>query len=252
MLTLYIQAPFAAFRPFTAGWYRPTAAFITPSAAYGLILNAAGVESRRDDGLSTMTATAFDLPEARIAVGAAPAAGAGVPYPSVQTIFQQLHNYPVGASGKERKGDARGNKYNITPVRREILVGVRAFILLEAAPSLEDRVRAGLAGTLEGRRYGLPFLGDNAFLLDRFEVREGPVAAHWYRRIDLDDRAGDLPHSTRLTTWVDRQDMSKTQSSLFAPLAEAKTDVPETAWTEIHPPKAPSVVPAKGRKRKEE
>ena len=30
MLCLYVQAPFAAFRTFTAGWYRPTAAFLTP------------------------------------------------------------------------------------------------------------------------------------------------------------------------------------------------------------------------------
>ena len=35
MLALYVEAPFAAFRTFTAGWYRPTAAFLTPSAAYG-------------------------------------------------------------------------------------------------------------------------------------------------------------------------------------------------------------------------
>ena len=42
MLCLYVQAPFAACRTFTAGWYRPTATFLTPSAAYGLILNVAG------------------------------------------------------------------------------------------------------------------------------------------------------------------------------------------------------------------
>src|SRR4051794_1998675 len=102
MLWLRLQAPFAAFRPFTAGWYRPTAAFLTPSAAYGLALNLAGVETRRDDGLSPMTVTRFGLPPAMVAVGADP----GRPLPAVQTLFQQLHNYPVGASGKERKGDA--------------------------------------------------------------------------------------------------------------------------------------------------
>ena len=46
MICLYIQAPFAACRTFTAGWYRPTAGFLTPSAAYGLLLNIAGIESR--------------------------------------------------------------------------------------------------------------------------------------------------------------------------------------------------------------
>ena len=32
MITLYVEAPFAACRTFTAGWYRPTATFLTPSA----------------------------------------------------------------------------------------------------------------------------------------------------------------------------------------------------------------------------
>lgn len=255
MLALYVQAPFAAFRSFTAGWYRPTAAFLTPSAAYGLVLNAAGIESRRDDGLSPMTVTAFDLPEVRIAVGAAPTVGTDGPFPSVQTVFQQLHNYPVGSSGKERKEDAKGNKYNVTPVRREILVDVRGFILLDAEPWLLDRVREGLAGKLEGTRYGLPFLGDNSFLLDRFEVREGPVAAHWYCRLGADALAGDFPHSSRLTVWIDRQDMSKTTSALFAPLPEATSvpdlppDVPGSAWTAINPPKAPPDKPVKTPKK---
>src|SRR3954447_17182577 len=106
MLRLYVQASFAAFRTFTAGWYRPTAAFLTPSAAYGLALNLAGIETRRDDGLSAMTVTRFGLPPARIALGADPA----WPLPAIQSLFQQLHNYPVGASGKDRKDDARGNK----------------------------------------------------------------------------------------------------------------------------------------------
>lgn len=46
MLCLYLEAPFAACRTFTAGWHRPTATFLTPSAAYGLILNVAGIDSR--------------------------------------------------------------------------------------------------------------------------------------------------------------------------------------------------------------
>ena len=68
MMSLYVQAPFAACRTFTAGWYRPTATFLTPSAAYGLILNVAGVESRlreeddRHDGKVPATLTRSGLP----------------------------------------------------------------------------------------------------------------------------------------------------------------------------------------------
>src|SRR4051794_13734226 len=183
MLYLTIRAPFAAFRTFTAGWYRPTAGFLTPSAAYGLSLNLAGIDTRRDDGLSAMTVTRFDLPPARIALGA----DAGGPLPTVQSLYQQLHNYPVGASGKERKEDAKGNKYNITPVRREFLADLRAVVGLDffQNPEVEQQIRRGLAGGApeSGPRYGLPFLGDNAFLIDRIDVHDGPVPARWFRRL---------------------------------------------------------------------
>ena len=250
MLCLYVQAPFAAFRTFTAGWYRPTAAFLTPSAAYGLLLNLAGVETRLDDGVSPMTVTRPGLPHARIALGAVP--GPRGAFPSVQTAFQQLHNYPVGASGKDRKEDARGNKYNITPVRREFLADLRACVCLDGNAGLEDAVRDGLAGgqPRSGARYGLPFLGDNAFLVDRIEPKDAPMLAHWYRRLDRDEEAGGAPRSTRLTVWIDRREMSRTRSALYAPETEASRQIPEAAWTTIDPPPEPQGGQPAGRKPK--
>ena len=249
MLRLRIQAPFAAFRPFTAGWYRPTATFLTPSAAYGLALNLAGVETRRDDGLSAMTVTRFGLPPARIALGADPA----WPLPVVQSLFQQLHNYPVGASGKDRKDDARGNKYNITPVRREFLSGLSVIVVLlfPEHPEIEDQIRSLLRdGVPQGEsRYGLPFLGDNAFLIDKIEVQEAPISARWFRRIDADSESGTIPVSTRLTSWIDRQDMSRTRSDLYAPILDATEEIPESAWTLINPPATPEQ-PSRPSKKK--
>src|SRR5688572_18094749 len=105
MLCLYLQAPFATCRTFTAGWYRPTATFLTPSAAYGLVLNIAAVETRlreedaaHDGGPASLTRSG--LPRLRLALGAP--AGGHDPFPRVQTVYQQLHNYPVGTSGSER------------------------------------------------------------------------------------------------------------------------------------------------------
>ena len=255
MLRLYVQAPFAAFRTFTAGWYRPTAGFLTPSAVYGLALNLAGIETRRDDGLSPMTVTEFDLPPARIALGADPANPRG-PHPSVHTIYQQLHNYPVGASGKERKEDTKGNKYNITPVRREFLSDLRAFVLLDFHdnPAVEDQIRRALdtSDPCYPVRYGLPFLGDNAFLLDKIKIHEEPVRAHWYRQLGENNESEIVPRSTRLTVWIDRQDMSKTRSLLFAP-GSAETDDAANpdwpAWTQIVPPKKPEQ-PSKASRKK--
>src|SRR5256885_1406244 len=129
MLCVYVEAPFGACRTFTAGWYRPTATFLTPSAAYGLLLNVAGVETRlreEEAGHSSNVPTTLirpDLPEVSLALGA-PAlrlrGGRAIPvppgerYPAVQQMYQQLHNYPVGTSGQERAESAKGNKYNIT------------------------------------------------------------------------------------------------------------------------------------------
>lgn len=86
----------SACRTFTAGWYRPTATFLTPSAAYGLLLNIAGIESRLCE-------------ENEAHDGKTPA--------SLTRPGLQRHNYPVGTSGEERAESAKGNKYNITPVR---------------------------------------------------------------------------------------------------------------------------------------
>lgn len=255
MLCLYVQAPFAACRTFTAGWYRPTATFLTPSAAYGLLLNIAGIDSRlreedeHHDGRTPASLMRRALPPVRLALGAPATEGSALPYPQVQTVYQQLHNYPVGTSGSERAASAHGNKYNITPVRREFLANLRAIISVDGNPELEDRARRGLRGEFNANRYGLPFLGDNAFLLDRLEERVAVSPAHWYERV-TDTGGGPRPGTTRLTILIDRADLSRTTSALFAPTEVPTVDIPDAAWTLINPlPLAPDP-PAKQRRKK--
>lgn len=241
MMCLYLQAPFAACRTFTAGWYRPTATFLTPSAAYGLLLNVARVESRlreedpNHDGKIPATLMRRGLPRVSIALGV-PSTDGQTHYPGVQTVYQQLHNYPVGASGQERAESARGNKYNITPVRREFLSDLRAYVCIKGNDDLEDRVRRGLKGAFNTERYGVPFLGDNAFVLDRLEERPPVPSAHWYERVTEAGGSGPRPRTTRLTILINRADLSRTTSALFAPKDDATTDIPEAAWTAIEPP----------------
>jgi CRISPR-associated protein Cas5t len=251
MLFLYVQAPFAACRTFTAGWYRPTATFLTPSAAYGLVLNIAGMETRlreedpRHDGRAPASLMRPGLPEVRIALGAPTRDLSGngdneLPenkrYPLVHTVFQQLHNYPVGTSGQERAESTRGNKYNITPVRREYLSDLRAVVAIDSDAGLEDRIRRGLRGEYNAERYGLPFLGDNAFLLDRLEELPAAPQAHWYERVTDASGEGPRPRTTRLTILSDRAELSRTTSALFAPTLLATSAIPELAWTEVRPP----------------
>jgi CRISPR-associated protein Cas5t len=254
MLCLELEAPFAACRTFTAGWYRPTATFLTPSAAYGLVLNVAGIDSRlREEdtlhgGKVPASLTAHGLPAVRLALGI-PAADRSLDdvHPRVQTIYQQLHNYPVGKDAGIDPARTRGSKNNISPVRREFLSVVRALICLDANEDLESRVRRGLAGELDGPRYGLPFLGDNQFLLDRLHEVPLPLGeqyrAYWYERIGEDTGEGPRPRTTRLTILIDRADLSRTTSALFAPTPEAATEPPPSAWTLINPP-APPTPPA--------
>ncbi|MBK5969516.1 MULTISPECIES: type I-MYXAN CRISPR-associated protein Cas5/Cmx5/DevS [Thiorhodovibrio] len=227
MLWLYIQAPFAVFRTFTAGSFRPSAPFMPPSAAYGLLLNLASIEMRHDDGKSPMTLIAEDIPEAEIALGA-------VSQPGRHSLYQQLHNYPVGNSGAKHAPACKGNKYNITPARRAFLSGLRASVGLRGNDTLADRIQTGLSGQ-GSREYGLPFLGDNNFLPDRIDVLPEPRAARWLVPMQPEDQLEPGEEPMRLTLSIDRADMSKTSSQLYRMEAECSKTVPERAWSRVGP-----------------
>ena len=249
MIQLYLEAPFAACRTFTAGWYRPTATFLTPSAIYGLLLNVAGIESRLreehedHDGSAAATLTVKGLPSAELAVGVPTVELRGkdtfVPvndaelFPRVQSVFQQLHNYPVGASGKENANACKGNKYNITPVRREFLSDIRAVIALRSSVDFENLICQGLAGQLNSGRYGVPFLGDNSFLPDRLEKMTTAIPTRWFEKLGPASAAGMRDRAARLTISVNRADLSRTTSGLFAPTTEARATPPDNAWIQV-------------------
>ena len=221
-LWLRVRAPFAAFRWMQAGVYRATSPVIPPSAAWGLVLNLAHVETRATgDGVTTLVRE--DAPQLRLAIGA-------VGSSEVSTLYQQLHSYPVGSSGKELKGRTKGAKHWIAPVRRELLVGFDAIIGVDADdPALSDRVVRGLRGELGEPRYGLPFAGDNNLLLDRIDVLDGPLRARWY--VPMGPESPPQVGSCRLTVAIDRRDSAHTRAPLFCPV-EADSPPPE-AWTSV-------------------
>jgi CRISPR-associated protein Cas5t len=136
----------------------------------------------------------------------------------------------VGSSGNERAKTTFGNKYNITPVRRELLVDLRAVVVMDGNPELEEAVRRGLSGHGDPNRYGLPFVGDNAFLPDRINVLPETPPAFWLEALAADD--DELrPRTARLTTWIDRADLSWTRSALYAPTETTYPVVSATSWT---------------------
>ncbi|MGV3523191.1 MAG: CRISPR-associated protein Cas5 [Candidatus Sericytochromatia bacterium] len=226
MLCLYLQAPFAVFRNLTAGSFRPTANFITPSAAYGLLLNLAGHEMRYDDHKSVMTLIKSGLPAVRLAVGA-------LSFPEEHNLFQQLHNYPVGKTRIEHAPMTKGSKYNIAPARRAFLSNIKAYLCVDGNEKLEQEILDGLEGK-RPRAYGIPFLGDNNFLPDKIEPVAVRQAAHWYEVLDAQTGVTSVQERvTRMTITIDRADMSKTRSQLFVPQKKAQLEIPTHAWVEV-------------------
>lgn len=233
-LWLRICAPFAAFRGFQAGVYRATAPIMPPSAAFGLVLNLAGIEMRDNTNRPT-TLIRSDLPCLQLAIGSLSDTES-----EVCTLYQQLHSYPVGASGKELAARTHGAKYWIVPVRREFLVGLDLILGVQADQELLERIKKGVGGELDQPRYGLPFAGDNNFLFDRIDVVDNPPPTFWYIQMQPEDPP--MQGSYRLTVGIDRADNSKTTSYLYAPVDEPTSEPPEAAWTWT--PKPPEPVAA--------
>ncbi|MBI1268617.1 MAG: type I-MYXAN CRISPR-associated protein Cas5/Cmx5/DevS [Cryomorphaceae bacterium] len=226
---LEISAPFAAFRYFQAGVYRASSPIIPHSAAWGLVLNLAGIEIRTNTDRPT-TEIDPNAPKIQLAVGA-------IRHAEKSSLYQQLHSYPVGPSGKDFKERTKGNKYWIAPVRREILVGLEAVIGVKTNNSeVHHRLADGVKGKLKVERYGLPFAGDNNLLFDKINLLEKPKRCFWYSLVD--SSAQSRPNSCRLSVKIDRADSSKSVSLLFAPGVEASDIVPDEAW--IWTPDEPS------------
>jgi CRISPR-associated protein Cas5t len=221
-LFLLLDAPFAAFRWLQAGVYRGTYPVMPHSAAWGFVLNLAGVETRGSVN-EVVTPIAASAPRMELAVGV-------VRDGQRSTLYQQLHSYPVGNSGKDLEARAHGQKFWIAPAKREVLVGLQWMVGVRGEPSLLERIPLGLAGTLEVERYGLPFAGDNQFLFNRIELSKDDVA-RWYVPVE----AGSSPKgSTRLTTVIDRKEASRTKAPMFAP-TRTSCSCPSEAWVEVGP-----------------
>lgn len=98
---LHVKAPFAAYRYFQAGNYRVTMPTMPNSAAYGLVLNLAGIEMRTalDQKTTVIKPSAEDFRsgQGRLHFRLAISVGEVTPA-SKDTIYQQLHTYPVGDS----------------------------------------------------------------------------------------------------------------------------------------------------------
>lgn len=223
---LRAAAPFAAYRWLQAGVYRATSPVMTPSAAWGLILNLAAIDTR-GDVVAGSTQVRADVPKLQIAIGE-------LRRPTKATLYQQLHSYPVGNSGKDLAERTHGAKFWIAPAKRELLHQCDWILGVRGDRETITRVRRGIAGELQSERYGIPFAGDNQHFFDRLEEVPLPLSAHWFAPVL---EGATSKRSARLTVGIDRRESHQTTNVLYAP-SESATDAPrDDVWTWV--PSAP-------------
>lgn len=249
MVGLRYAAPFGVFRDFTAGYFRASFPFAPPSALYGLILNLLGIEMRGPLGPDP-TGVRAGLPRFELASAALGAekrrhsfcsASTEGALPGKGVLFQQLHALPVGATNKHRIPLTKGNKHHISPGRRQLLWGVRGLCVVRGEEALESRLREALSETVwelesGATRYGLPFLGDNSFMLE--ELAEADLGlqheVEWLVSSESEDD-DDMSTPFRLTLWADRAGMKTTRTAFFKTQPGLSNRVPNGAWVRVGP-----------------
>ncbi len=224
-LWLHIRAPFASFYTLRTGTYRDTMPIMPPSAAYGLILNLAGIEMRGSLQKS-ITPIRSNLPHIKLAFGRVAGSNS-----EISVLLQNFHTYPIGETGKERKAKTHGNKYWIEPTYREVIVNLNMMLGVKAKPELIFLIRRELEGKSDPSYYGFPFAGDNNFLFDRIDCLDEPLPTHWF--VHSDSNLELEPGAVSMTVEIDRQNPSKTKSLLFSTTQHPSTSLSDSEWLSI-------------------
>ena len=221
-LWLHVRAPFASFPSLLTGTYRDTMPIMPPSAAYGLILNLAGVEMR-ENLQKSITPIRSNLPAIKLAFGRVAGSNS-----EISVLLQNMHSYPIGKFGKERKAKAHGSKYWIEPTYREIIVNLDMMLGVQADSELITRIREELDGKSDRSYYGFPFAGDNNFLFDRIEYLPQPLPTHWF--LPVNSNLELEPGAFCLTVEINRQNPSQTKSVVFSATKNAMTFLADSEW----------------------
>lgn len=231
MLFIHFKAPFGAFRFFQSVEMAVTADFVTHSAAYGLLLGLAGIT--RDDKKKYLGA--------RIALGVK-----GNKLPLRGRVYQQLHWVKLEGRVSKRKGKpakgetleaawerSKGTKPDIRPYIREFLHGLEGYIGLDCPEhlELEELVKRGVGQPETLDNWGLPFMGDNNFFIERLKVSQGPSACRWFSPY----KGGLLSPGERLhylSVWTDYESNSRSGSFPFI-LNDVSEAPPQDGWIRI-------------------
>jgi hypothetical protein len=235
MLIIYIDSPFARFGNLPSSYMRTTDPFINPVQGYHFILMLAGIDSREYLVDLPATSTKNGLPSFKLGIGQ-------IKEPYKNTIASQLHSYNTN-SGREIKF---GQKNKIDCGKTEILIDIKALLVIDENSYVENRVRDFLKnGNLSlqengSPRYGIPYLGDNNFVVDI--IKEIPIQnvtkeVRWYYKIDRKSMGNkEITPIYNFNLWINRNNPGKAITSLFS-LSEPSQDPKPYLFDMVQPPK---------------
>lgn len=209
-MTLYLcfKAPFGTFKPFQSVEMLATTAFITHSAAYGFLLGLAGINRDRKE----------EFIGAQIAIGMKHT-------PQRGRTYHQLHVNPQNPKADEIQR-AKGTKQRIRPYWREVLINLEGYIGLKDE-RLEPLVRQGVNEPQTLNYWGLPFMGDNNFFLERLDVIPEPEKCQWFCPLEPENVGRDDRY-IYLSIWTDYASSETSNSLLFS-----MRDNLDKAWVTI-------------------
>ncbi|MDQ3653343.1 MAG: hypothetical protein M3458_24280 [Acidobacteriota bacterium] len=198
--------------------------FLTHSAAYGLLLGLAGIaRERKEEFLGAKIAIGMMRIKDKPDKPREPRRG---------RVFQQLHRIPQGDDKKKRaeeKERAKGSKSERIGVYwREVLINLEGYIGLDDE-QLESLVEQGINDPQSLNYYwGLPFMGDNNFFLERLETVPKPDGCLWFSPLDP-QRMKQEDRYYHLSVWTDyTHENNCSNAKLFS-----LTDDLNAAWQTI-------------------
>lgn len=182
-VSVLVEVPFCAFRPYTSREYQDTYPVPPPSAVYGMLLSLVGV--RREEK------TQHCGVEMALAVEK---------LPEKAKVFRKL-----------RRGRTL---QDIRPDYQDLLLDLRLWIWLRQSRDtspipLPDKIAEVLSSPLSVTRSGGLSLGESSYLVDAISIKEAPEGEGIFLQPN-DEGFYSLP------VWVDHEDASRTRLRRFA------------------------------------
>jgi len=199
-ISILVEVPFCAFRPYASREYQDTYPFPPPSAVYGMLLSLVGVQ-REDKALHRGAEMALAV--ARL--------------PQQSTVFRKLRR---GKTLEETRPDYQ-----------DLLIDLELWVWLRrgsetGSTTFADRGAAALSKPLFGPRFCGLSLGESSYLVNTIARRE-----------PANEDGVFLQPDTRgfysLPVWIDHGDAMKTRSIRFTFVPRTLQSGPEGCWVEI-------------------